>query len=513
MAIPNPLVMTEEIREKAYEAFKYCNNNNFPTNSDYITEEVYFECLDVEMVQRLKDECGYVSSLIIAQMTELTNYRQLERITNMIYQFNSSIRDEHAIVPLSLLGTFLYDSEMFDQLFEENKKIVEIGGTFRSTLNVDESMIQIMYGSSHAEMTKKVQGFVKTLTKKNKWRNTTRFTLDEILNLRDQFFKSLNRKNELELNKKRNRTIAQYTQKGGAGKSHVTVSLAGALALTSATNKRVLVVDLDYQQSATSVLTQRHPSGLMDYKQSVCVYDLLTHFAGLEPNIEALTEFKAKCKSAVVPSQIPNVDLLPSSNDSRFDSEYSVGLGHKKNSIKPNALKVILENICDGNDYDYILIDTRPDIHASAILAYAACDEQIEILKPTGTDLQSFKNFSRRMAIEVFPMLVLSDNKIIKPSTHKLIFNQFITQSVVQEQIVTLLRNALGGNQSQFTVQDVIIPNSSATAACSAQDSTVWNPAKNLDAREDHKPIKAQRRVFTQMAHKLEFELLNSTQV
>ncbi|EGR2229500.1 ParA family protein [Vibrio parahaemolyticus] len=493
-----------DLREMAYQAFRYCCKNNIITTSNTITDDRYWNYLDVSMVKQLHQDCGYVPPYIIEQARHLKTFSELNDVMGQLSEHFSRIRDEHGEIPRSLLHTFLYDYELFDSLKKADEQFEKKDSDVRVSMRFDEQMIVRLYGNDHLTMKRKVRDFISKIAKKRKWTNATRFHLHEVLALRDEFFSYIDKPS---VNQRQSRVITVYTQKGGVGKSHITLSLAGALSLAINENKRVLVVDTDYQQSCTSTLVvKKHmgSEGYFNHRQSLSVFDLFRKYTETEPTLESLSKFKADCKSAVVETTLPNVDLLPASSDSSFDTQFSVGTGSGNKYIKPNALKVILDNICEGNQYDYILIDTRPDIHASAALSYYAGDEQVAILKPTGVDVQSFRNFARRMAIDVIPTLVSHTSEYSTPKRSRLIINQFLAQSQVQDSVVTILMSAL--QNTMYELMDVIVPNSTAATTCSAQEATIWNPAKNTSGKDDHKPLKAQRRVFSQLAMKIEYE-------
>lgn len=493
-----------DLRDMAYQAFRYCCKNNIITNSSTITDDRYWNYLDVAMVKQLRQDCGYVPPYIVEQARHLKTFSELNDVMGQLSEHFSRIRDEHGEVPRSLLHTFLYDYELFDGLKAADEQFEKKESYVRTSMMFDEKMIERLYGCDHLTMKRKVKEFIAKTAKQKKWTNSTRFHLHEVLRLRDDFFEFIQKPDSIQRNP---RIITVYTQKGGVGKSHITLSLAGAFSLAINENKRVLVVDTDYQQSSTSTLVvKKHmgSEGYFNHRQSLSVFDLFRKYTETEPTLESLSKFKSDCKSAVVETTLPNVDLLPASSDSSFDTQFSVGTGSGNKYIKPNALKVILDNICEDNQYDYILIDTRPDIHASAALSYYAGDEQVAILKPTGVDVQSFRNFARRMAIDVIPTLVSNTSDYSTPKRSRLIINQFLAQSQVQDSVITILISAL--QNTMYELMDVIVPNSTAATTCSAQEATIWNPAKNTSGKDDHKPLKAQRRVFSQLAFKIEYE-------
>lgn len=137
-------------------------------------------------------------------------------------------------------------------------------------------------------------------------------------------------------------TIAN--QKGGSCKTTTAVNLACAIA---ATRRKVLLVDMDPQGSATvALLKDRSDSGNclagsliadVDVKSVICHYDL------------------------------GNFDLIPSSDDL---TAVPVALYSQNDSDL--KLKHVLEEI--ENDYDYIFIDTPPSLNLLTINALCASD-------------------------------------------------------------------------------------------------------------------------------------------
>lgn len=146
------------------------------------------------------------------------------------------------------------------------------------------------------------------------------------------------------------RTIAIVNQKGGSGKTTTSVNLAATLAEKG---KRVLLIDLDPQYSATQWFD------ITDGGRGV--FDLFA-----EPDTTSLEKLIFK-------TQTDGVDLVPS-------SPWLVG-AEKALSGEPGAeqcLKEKLKELPEGR-FDYILIDCPPTL---GILTVNALNAVTEVLVP-----------------------------------------------------------------------------------------------------------------------------------
>ncbi|HEX6658988.1 MAG TPA: AAA family ATPase, partial [Ilumatobacter sp.] len=136
------------------------------------------------------------------------------------------------------------------------------------------------------------------------------------------------------------RTLAILNQKGGVGKTTVTLGLASAAA---AAGRRTLVVDLDPQGSSTWVL------GVDVETLDATVADVL-HTKG------------ADARAAIRPSAWSDaIDVLPSSSDLQDHED-----GKSKRLRK--AIAAVEQN------YDAVLIDCPPSLGLLTINALAAAD-------------------------------------------------------------------------------------------------------------------------------------------
>ena len=141
--------------------------------------------------------------------------------------------------------------------------------------------------------------------------------------------------------------VAFANQKGGVGKTTTCVNLAAYIA---AMGKKVLVVDLDPQGSATSGL------GFEMNKDLKTIYDLISGDTAIDEVIQ--------------PTLLEGLDLIPSSLDL---SGAEVEMVHMPQREK--IIKGILDNIKDR--YDFIMIDCPPSLSLITVNALTACNSVI----------------------------------------------------------------------------------------------------------------------------------------
>jgi chromosome partitioning protein len=150
------------------------------------------------------------------------------------------------------------------------------------------------------------------------------------------------------------RLIALVNQKGGCGKTTTAVNLAACLAVS---DRRVLLIDLDPQANATVSL------GIDPGKLERTIYQVLVDDPGDGDLVIDLP-------SVVVPSNVPNLDLAPSSIDlAAAELELSARIG-RENSLRKKILPV-------RDSYDYIMLDTPPSLGLLTLNALVACEEVI----------------------------------------------------------------------------------------------------------------------------------------
>jgi chromosome partitioning protein len=147
--------------------------------------------------------------------------------------------------------------------------------------------------------------------------------------------------------------IALVNQKGGCGKTTTAVNLAACVAVSG---RRVLLIDLDPQANATVSL------GVDPATLSRTIYQVLVD--------DAQDGTGADIRGVVTPSNVANLDLVPSSIDlAAAELELSARIG-RENSLRKKIGPV-------RGQYHYILIDTPPSLGLLTLNALVACEEVI----------------------------------------------------------------------------------------------------------------------------------------
>lgn len=138
--------------------------------------------------------------------------------------------------------------------------------------------------------------------------------------------------------------IAIANQKGGVGKTTTTVNLAASLGVLE---KKVLLIDADPQANATSGL------GI--------------DVDGVEKGTYQLLEHTMRVDDVIIPTDSPNVDLIPAHIDLVAIEIELVDKDNREYMLK-EALKEL------GDRYDFILIDCAPSLGLLTLNALTAAD-------------------------------------------------------------------------------------------------------------------------------------------
>jgi len=143
------------------------------------------------------------------------------------------------------------------------------------------------------------------------------------------------------------KVIAVANQKGGVGKTTTTINLAASLA---ALEFRTLIVDADPQANSTSGL------GYNPKEINTSIYECMVE--GFDTH------------DAIIQTDFPNLDLLPSHIDLVGAEIEMINLGSREEKMKDALADIRME-------YDFVIIDCSPSLGLITINALTAADSVI----------------------------------------------------------------------------------------------------------------------------------------
>jgi chromosome partitioning protein len=170
--------------------------------------------------------------------------------------------------------------------------------------------------------------------------------------------------------------IAAVNLKGGVGKTSTCLHLAGAL---SQLGRRVLLVDNDPQSSLTAGFLGPQPARQLDPSATVAAVH-----AGDEPFPEAV----------IRPSGFDRIDLLPGS---RFAASFNIPDPHRSPYEDQVRLRDFLAQV--RHDYDLVMIDCPPNLHAASWAAMAASDYLLVPVMPEDFGAQGTQDVAESAAM------------------------------------------------------------------------------------------------------------------
>jgi chromosome partitioning protein len=164
------------------------------------------------------------------------------------------------------------------------------------------------------------------------------------------------------------RTIAVVNQKGGCGKTTVSINLASALA---ATGQRMLLIDMDPQSHCAVGLAVPEDQ----IEQSI--YDVLISASRDEP--VQLSEILWEIGEGF--------ELAPASIDLAAFEQQMAGVPGRE-----DCLKDVLQRLQDG--YDYVVLDCPPSV---GLLTFVALRAATDVIVPVDTGYFSLHGLSRQL--------------------------------------------------------------------------------------------------------------------
>ena len=202
--------------------------------------------------------------------------------------------------------------------------------------------------------------------------------------------------------------ISTINLKGGVGKTTITVALAEFLSVNH--GKKVLVIDLDPQTSATTVLIgETRWKELNDEGFTLAtVFKDALRGDGLRPQLD-LERTLQKGVSAV--TAVQTVDLLPSSLDLMDVQDLLATIppgpfySNSPTEVLIRAMRPLIEN------YDYVLIDCPPNLGIVTLNGLRMSDGYIiptipDVLSTYGIPqiLKRVGDFSRALDADIVPL-------------------------------------------------------------------------------------------------------------
>lgn len=184
--------------------------------------------------------------------------------------------------------------------------------------------------------------------------------------------------------------IAVAIQKGGVGKSTISVSLAAQLAMSG---KKVLIIDADPQGNTTSNLIESFE------------YDLGEVLFG-----------KVEVEKAIIKTNVENLFMIPTLAFSDNETN-GLKLYRTMQASREPFIFVDLVNVIQTLGFDYCIFDTSPAFDAFEENILAAVDEVVAVIKADGYSqdgLQLFRNnlkdCKKRKHIQpIFKTIVLNE--------------------------------------------------------------------------------------------------------
>jgi chromosome partitioning protein len=158
------------------------------------------------------------------------------------------------------------------------------------------------------------------------------------------------------------RVFSIANQKGGVGKTTTAVNLASCIA---ATEYKTLIIDMDPQSNTG------YGFGFFEDQQRKSIYDLFVKRCSIEETI--------------YPTEVPNLDILPSSKD-LIGFEIEFVMEEKREYILKNSIESILPK------YQYILIDCPPSLGLLTLNSLASSNVAIV---PVQCEYYSLEGLSR----------------------------------------------------------------------------------------------------------------------
>ena len=253
--------------------------------------------------------------------------------------------------------------------------------------------------------------------------------------------------------------ISFVNQKGGVGKTTSVINVGAALAQTIATEKRILIIDMDPQANSSQIY-----ASISDDDASI--YNLLIQYT--EINTQAGTNSISSLKQS---TYIDKLDILPS-NVLLSSAEVDLVHAHGRETI----LKRILNDHPEFTSrYDMILIDCQPSLGLLTINSMIASDYVVvplkadvfsltglELLTNTVSKLQKVFEIDTTIAGFFFTEANQQESmfkesfKLCKENYGSLLFDTFISNSVAIDHANAMGQSIIDFDSGNSAAQDYI---------------------------------------------------------
>lgn len=239
-----------------------------------------------------------------------------------------------------------------------------------------------------------------------------------------------------------NRTIAVAQQKGGVGKTTVTLNLAAAAANRGLS---VLVVDMDPQANASQTLLPDYAERLAADAADATNHPFYTVHDLMEPGVGP-----GDADEAITATAWQGVDLIPSKQQlAKRDAEGSTGI--------ETRLRIALRGL--QRHYDVVLLDCPPSLGRLTVNSLLACQEVLMVAQPDSYSAQAIAQIDKTLA----EIRVAFDHD---PKVLGLVLNNFeatVTATTAQQKFT-----------SQFGGLLAVIPKRTALQAAAAVNESVF---------------------------------------
>ncbi|WP_070964828.1 ParA family protein [Vibrio sonorensis] len=318
-------------------------------------------------------------------------------------------------------------------------------------------------------------------------RDLWRVSIDEVQRLREHFgYAPFVRPPNMEPV-----TYVIETLKGGAGKTTETANISVGFATELKTKYRVGVIDLDPQGTLTALLKPNLSEG--DFTAG----DLLMRNFDLDEG----ETFEQVCKDAFLPTNTPNLRLLPASvNDMRFDLYTEKRrLDANKSGEMYNAY-LHLQDVLDAvkDEFDIIFIDTPPNLNSAAMSAHFSASHISIPLRASENDRDAAYKHMEYLA-GVNEMLTSLGQR--EKSDISLILSDIDRRSPSLSQSVIEIREAVGQHcyMDDFTHSD-------AVTRCAKEFMTVFDLSPS--GSKSRKSLESAQNQFVKIIEEVEVKAL-----